>query len=444
MGGTISERGKDVQEGPRQRRVFYGWWIVAVCILVMMLHAGAAFYAFGRFLPTLLDEFQSGATLIAGAGSVYLLVLGFTGPVLGKLTDRWGPKKPIVIGAAIAAAGLMLLGVTQAVWQLYVFYFIVGIGMSGAGIVPVGVAIANWFERRRGVAMGITMAGVALGGIVIAPLAHYLIVWTGWRMAYVILGAMTAVLLIIPVMLVMRTRPEDMGLLPDGARAAQGEAVSAVAGASEPASARGTSNVSEEVWTLSMAFRSPRFWLVLATFFLAGTVVAGVLQHEVNILKEMAVPLAAASLALGLTGGIGGVGKVFFGFVGDRFTPRYASLLCIGLQIVGLVILMLTHSTVMVWVFVFVYGFAMGGWLTLEPLVTGELFGMTSFATIFGWVLAAAAVGSGLGPIIMGAVYDASGSYFVGMIVFLGAYGLSMTSLLLAGRFKRSAVSKAT
>jgi len=172
-------------------------------------------------------------------------------------------------------------------------------------------------------------------------------------------------------------------------------------------------------------------------------VVAGVLQHEVNILKGMGIPLAAASLALGLTGGIGGVGKIFFGFVGDRFSPRHASLLCISLQVVGLIILMLTHSTAMVWVFVFVYGFAMGGWLTLEPLMTGDLFGMASFATIFGWVLAAAAVGSGLGPIIMGAVYDVSGSYFVGMIVFLGAYGISITSLLFARRPKRASVNTA-
>ncbi len=425
-------------------RIFYGWWIVVVCILVTMLHAGAAFYAFSRFLPTLLDEFQTGATVISGAASLYMLVVGFTGPVVGKLTDRWGPKKPILLGGAIAAAGLMLLGAAQAVWQLYVFYFIVGIGMSGAGFVPVGVAVANWFEKRRGVAMGITMAGVALGGILIAPLAHYLIMWTSWRMAFVILGAMTAVLVIVPSMLVLRGRPEDMGLLPDGATVPEGDAALAEAGASQAGNADGSSNVNEEHWTLSMAFRTPRFWLLLATFFFAGTVVAGVLQHEVNILKDMGIPLAAASFALGLTGGIGGVGKVFFGLVGDKFTPRYASLLCIGLQIVGLIILMLTHTTAMVWVFVFVYGFAMGGWLTLEPLVTGELFGMSSFATIFGWVLAAAAVGSGLGPIIMGAVYDASGTYYVGMVTFLVAYGISMTSLLFARRPRRPAASEAT
>jgi MFS family permease len=416
--------------------IFYGWWIVAVCILVTMLNAGAAFYAFSRFLPTLMDEFKSGATVIAGAASLYMLVTGLTGPIAGKLTDKYGPKKLILIGAAIGAAGLMLLGVANAVWHLYAFYFIVGIGMSGAGFVPVGVAISNWFDRRRGVAMGITMAGVSLGAIVIAPLAHYLIVGTGWRMAFVILGALTAVLIIIPIMFVMRNRPEESGLLPDGARPIGSEAVSEPLSMSDPSESGQISNTNEGSWTLSMAFHSLPFWLVLATFFFAGAVVAGVLQHEVNILKDMGVPLAAASFALGLTGGIGGVGKVVFGFLGDRFTPRFASVLCIALQIVGLIILMMTHTTAMVWVFVFVYGFAMGGWLTLEPLITGQFFGMASFGTIFGWVLAAAAVGSGLGPIIMGAIYDVSGSYFVGMIAFLGAYGVSMTSLLIARKPK--------
>ena len=426
----------------RKGRIFYGWWIVVVCIVVTMLHAGASFYAFSRFLPTLLDEFESGATVIAGAASLYMLVVGLTGPIAGKLTDKYGPKKLIVVGAVIGAGGLMLLGVANAVWHLYVFYFVVGIGMSGAGFVPVGVAISNWFDRRRGVAMGITMAGVSLGAIVIAPLAHYLIVGTGWRMAFVILGAMCAVLIVIPVMFVMRNRPEDMGLLPDGARPVVNGEVSARHSMSDPSGPGGISNTDESSWTLSMAFRSLPFWLVLATFFFAGIVVAGVLQHEVNILKGMGIPLAAASFALGLTGGIGGVGKVLFGFVADRFTPKYASILCIALQIVGLIILMMTHTTAMVWVFVFVYGFAMGGWLTLEPLITGQFFGMASFGTIFGWVLAAAAVGSGLGPIIMGAIYDATGDYFVGLVIFLGAYITSMTAILLARKPKL--VSKAS
>lgn len=417
-------------------RIFYGWWIVAACIVVTMLHAGVAFYAFGRFLPTLTEEFGSGTTVIAGVVSLYMLVVGLTAPVAGKLTDKYGPRRLIVIGAVIAAAGFMFLGLASAVWHLYICYFVVGIGMSGAGFVPVSVVISNWFVRRRGVAMGIAMAGVSLGAIVIAPLAHYLIVVTGWQMAFVILGALTAVLVVIPVMFVMRTRPEDMGLLPDGARPVEGKAVPELAGVPDSPDPKVTSSAGDESWTLSMAFRSPPFWLLLVTFFFAGAVVAGVLQHEVNFLITMGIPMATASFALGLTGGIGGLGKVVFGFLADKFTPKYVSVLCIALQVVGLVILIMTENVAMVWVFVFVYGFAMGGWLTLEPLVTGQFFGMASFGTIFGWVLAAAAVGSALGPFLMGVIYDVSESYSVGFIIFLALYIVAIAALSFARRPK--------
>ncbi|MDY6916460.1 MAG: MFS transporter [Chloroflexota bacterium] len=429
-------------QAPRGR-VFYGWWIVAVSMVVTMLHVGATFYAFGRFIPTLVEEFNSGLTAVSAAGSVYMLIVGITGPIAGKLTDRYGPKKLIIVGAAIAGAGLMLLSVSRALWHLYVFFFVVGIGMSGAGFVPVSVAISNWFTKRRGVAMGIAMAGVSVGAILIAPLAHYLIIGFGWRMAFVVLGLMTAVLIIVPSIFLMRNRPEEMGLLPDGVAHVGPEPVSQAATVADPPAPNTDGSPGVEGYTLARAFRTPAFWLVLATFLFAGIVVVGVLQHEVNILKNMGVPLAAASFALGFTGGIGGVGKVVFGALGDRLTPRYASIICIALQLVGLVLLMLTHTTVMVWVFVVVYGFAMGGWLTMEPLVTAELFGMKSFAAIYGWVLAAAAVGSGLGPILMGAVYDLSGSYTVGLVICLGAYVMAIAALSLA-RKPKPAVAVAT
>lgn len=255
-------------------------------------------------------------------------------------------------------------------------------------------------------------------------------------MAFIVLGLMTVVLIIVPSLLVLRTRPEDMGLLPDGDAHPEPEPPSHTAAAADPPGPDHGGETGVEGYTVARAFRTPAFWLVLLTFFFAGIVVAGVLQHEVNILKNMGVPLAAASLALGFTGGIGGVGKVVFGMLGDKLTPRYASIACIALQLVGLVVLMMTHTTLMVWVFVVVYGFAMGGWLTMEPLVTGEIFGMKAFAPIYGWVLAAAAVGSGLGPIVMGLVYDLSGSYAVALVVCLVAYVMAIAALSLARKPK--------
>jgi len=416
-----------MEQEPRRGRIFYGWWIVAVCIIVLMLHAGASFYAFGRFMTTLIEELGSSTTAISAAISIYMLVLGLTGPIVGKLTDKYGPKKVILLGGVIAAAGLMLLSLADAVWHLYVLYFVMGIGMSGAGTVPVSVAIANWFDKRRGLALGITMAGISLGALAIAPLAHYLIEGIGWQSAYLALGVLTAVLIIPPVMVVMKTRPEDKGLLPYGARPVAGGELPEQASVSD---AKATTSGAERGWSVGRAMKTLPFWLVLVTFFFAGAAIAGVLQHEVRILQIMGIPLAAASVALGLTGGIGGMGKIGFGFIADRMSPKYTAIVCIALQLVGVVILMFTHSTAMVWVFVIVFGFAMGGNITVQPLLSGYLFGMASFGTIFGWVLLAGAVGSSLGPVLMGVIFDASGSYTLGLIIFLAAYAVSITALL--------------
>lgn len=411
-------------------RIFYGWWIVAACLLVLVVHSGCAFYSFGVFLDVWELEFPaSSITAISLPATLYMLVLGLTGPAVGRLTDRYGPKRLMLGGAVIAGAGLILLSQASEVWHLYVLYLVVGLGMSGAGIVPVGATIAKWFTKRRGAAMGVTMAGIALGAILIAPLTGYLIGNFDWQMAFWVLGVLTWALVIPPTMLVMKSKPEDIGLLPDGARPMQGEAV-------PESNPEAIDSAGEDGWTPSRAFRSLPFWLMLVAFFFVGAAIAGVLQHEVRFLGAMGVPIATASFALGLTGGIGGLGKLAFGFLADRLSPRYTAILCLTLQLVGLAILIMTQSVAMVWAFVFVFGFAMGGNITLQPLVVGEFFGVKSFGAMFGWVVLIAAVGSALGPVTMGAIYGAFESYSIGFITFLVVYVVAIAALSFARRPK--------
>jgi len=429
----LAESGVELGRKQRRPRIYYGWWIVAVCFVVLMFHAGAAFYAFGRFMPTLIEELNTSTAAVSAAISVYLLILGLTGPVAGKLTDRFGARPVLVGGGVIAGVGLMLLSLTSALWHLYLLYFVVGLGMSGAGNVAVGVAISNWFSKRRGLAMGITMAGISVGAIALAPLAHYLIETVGWQNAFLILGALTIVLIVPTVMLVVRTRPEEKGLMVDGMVPGQGGG-----GAEDSDLQAGVSAPVEAGWSAGSVLKTVSFWLVLTAFFFSSVGVAGVLQHEVRILEAMGVPLGAAAVALGLTGLIGGGGKIGFGFVADKLSPRYTAMACFALQLAGVVILMFTRSTAMVWVFVIVFGFAMGGNITVQPLVTGHLFGTASFGVLFGWVLAAGAVGAAVGPILMGAIYDAAGSYSLGLIILTVAYSVGVVALLLVRKPKQA------
>ncbi|MDY6916458.1 MAG: MFS transporter [Chloroflexota bacterium] len=169
-------------------RIFYGWWIVAASFIVLMFHAGAAFYACGRFLPTLIDVLGASTTAVSAAVSVYLLVIGLTGPIVGRLTENYGPKLVLLVGGVIGAAGLMLLSLTSSLWHLYVLYAFVGLGLSAAGFIPASVAISHWFVKRRGLAMGISTTGMSIGAMLIAPLTGYLIESIGWRGAFLVLG----------------------------------------------------------------------------------------------------------------------------------------------------------------------------------------------------------------------------------------------------------------
>lgn len=416
-------------------RIFYGWWIVAACFLVLFVHSGCAFYSFGVFLDVWKAQFPaSSVTAVSLPVALYMLVLGLTGPAVGRLTDRYGPKRLLMGGGVITGTGLMLLTQVTEVWHLYLLYSVVGIGMSGAGLIPVSATISNWFTKRRGAAMGITTAGIALGAL-LALLTDHLIESISWQVAFLVLGAIAFALVIPPVMLVMKTRPQDVGLLPNGAAPLDEVAIAKM----EAAPGAEVSFDREPELTVTKALKSPSYWLMVASFFLVGMALAGILQHEDSFLGEMEFSISAA-LGLALTGGVGGLGKLAFGYIADRLSPKYTAILCIALQLVGLAIIaiayIVTQSMVMAWAFVFVFGFAMGGNVTLQPLVTGQLFGTASFGTLFGGVVLAAAVGSALGPLVMGGIYDAAASYATGFIAFLAVYAVAIAALSLTRRPK--------
>lgn len=418
----------------RDRQIFYGWWIVAVSFLVLFVHAGCAFYSFAILRDVLEEEFATSSAAISGAISIYMLTLGLTAPLAGRLTDKYGPKNVVVVGGVIAGIALLLLSLINAVWQIYLLYLVVGIGMSGAGLIPLAVALSNWFTRRRGRAIGIATAGIALGAIALAPLTDFVTETVSWQAAYVVLGVITLVCVVLPVMLVLKTRPQDMGLLPDGERPAAVEAGAASELATNPAEASPGSG--EPQWTTSAAIRTMPYWLALAAFFLVGMAIAGVLQHEKKFFEDVGITTSTAALALGITGGIGGVGKLTFGFLADRISAKRAALVCFALQIVGLVLLLNTESVAMMWVSVVVFGFAMGGNVALQPLIIGDFFGLASFGTILGSIALVAAVGAGLGPVLTGAMYDAFGGYTLAFTIFVVGYAVALTALVLARRPK--------
>jgi len=151
-------------------KIYYGWWVVSSMIPANLIHAGAMFYVFGIFYDPLLKEFGWTRSQVAAALSIYLVTVGLSGPVVGRLTDRFGPRKLIGIGALLGGIVFALLSRISSLWQFYFLYFLQGITFAGCGLVPVNTSLASWFIKKRGTAIGVAMAGVSLGAITVTPI----------------------------------------------------------------------------------------------------------------------------------------------------------------------------------------------------------------------------------------------------------------------------------
>ena len=395
------------------RRVYYGWRIVAVSVLLTALSSGSAFYAFGLFVVPFEEDFGWSRGQVSGAISLHFLLVGLSGPFAGRFMDRGSARTLIVVGIALASASYLALSMASDLWALYTLWAVLAVGTALFGVVPVGVLIARWFHRRRGMATGIAMVGIGLGGLVLAPLTGAVIDRFGWERAAVFLGLLLIMLPIPFVLLIIRNTPADLGLLIDGANRQGGAAT------------RGADDATELVWRTTDALRTPAFWFVGGAFFLASTATVGVLQHQAAFMRDYALAPTIAALGVGVTSGVGAAGKLAFGFLADRFPVRYAALLSFGCQTAGLILLLLTQQTWALWTYVVLFGVGMGATVVLVPLLVAEVFGTRSFGTLFGSVNAVQGLGLAIGPLAGGLIFDAFGSYALAfeasLLLYLGA-----------------------
>ena len=242
--------------------VFYGWIIVAVAFVTMGVSVNAR-TAFSLLFPPILDEFGWDRSVVAGVFSFGFLVSAVISPFVGRLMDLKGPRMVVEIGAALLAAGLMLATFARTPWQLYLTLgVLVGAGGNFLGYGVQSQFIPNWFVRRRGLAIGLAFSGVGAGSIVLLPWLQVAIARDGWRTACWSLAIMVVVLLM-PANLLLRRRPEEIGLKPDGDSASDTRA----------AGARAASIVDPAwtaiEWTLMRALRTVRFWWIALGYFCA-------------------------------------------------------------------------------------------------------------------------------------------------------------------------------
>ena len=388
------------------RRVpfYYGWVVVGVAFVTMAIAVNAR-TAFSLFFPAMLDEFGWDRAVTAGAFSFGFLVSAFLGPVNGWLMDRRGPVWVMEIGVLAIGAGLLLATLASAPWQIYLTLgLLVGGGTTMVGYSGQALYLPNWFVRRRGLAISIAYAGAGVGLIALLPLAQAIILESGWRAACMALGVITLVVLV-PLNLLVRRRPQEIGLTPDGDSASQ-------------AVARRTVHIVDAAWaatewTLARALRTSKFWWLALANFMAMYTWYAVQVHQTKYLLSIGIAPSLAAWALGIVSLAAIPGQIALGALSDRIgrEPVWA-IGCLGFLLTYLLLIALGGwpHPVLLWLMILAQGVLGYGITSVFGPVVAEVFEGRQFGAIFGTMMIAAMSGGAAGPLVHGLLHDRTGS----------------------------------
>lgn len=388
--------------------MFYGWWIVAACSLGLFLSTGpVVVLSFGVFVKSLIQDFHAGRGAVSFAFTLHNLTGAVCVPLVGRLIDRFGARRVILTGTATFALILVsseLLGTRIA--HLYLFYTALGLVSGSACPVPYGVVASHWFDRRRGLAIGLMMLGLGLGAMALPLITHRLIVMFGWRTAYASFGF--AVLLIcLPVMAaVVKDDPREKGLLPEGVPRAQG-------------ADRGENQLEGLSW--HDIWHQPTFWLLISAFFLVGASVHACILHMPALLIDRGASAAGGALASSIAGVALLTGRVGTGYLLDRFLAPRLAMVLLGGSSVGIALLWVGSAGKLALFAAFLVGLGMGAEADIIAYTMSRYFGLRAFGTAYGYGFGAFVLAGALGVFLMGAGFDLTHFYTLPLGIFFFA-----------------------
>lgn len=403
---------------------YYGWVIVGVTFITMAIGVNAR-TAFSLFFPPILDEFNWGRGVTAGAFSFGFIASAIASPLIGRAMDRLGPRFVMELGVALMAAGLLLAPLVTQPWHLYLTTgVLVGSGSVCLGYSGQSQFLPNWFARRRGLAMGLAFSGVGIGSTIILPWLQTMISTQGWRAGSWTLGIIL-LLVLAPINLLNRRRPQDMGLLPDGDR-------TPALGTPPP-----PSNIADPAWaaidwTLPKAVRTARFWWLAIGFFGGLYVWYAVQVHQTRYLVEIGFSPTSSAWALGLVSLAGIPGQIILGHTSDRIGREWVwSFACLGFAICFAALIALAHFPVteLLILMVLTQGALGYGLTSVMGAVVLEIFQGPQFGTIFGTVMLAGLSGGAAGPWVTGALHDLTGRYTEAFYLGISISALSAAAI---------------
>ncbi|UCE55951.1 MAG: MFS transporter [Desulfobacterales bacterium] len=405
-------------------KYIHSYVIAASCFCIQAVGIGV-YVSYGVLINPLISEFGWPRASIAGASSVAFLLMGLLGIIVGRLNDRFGPRKLMTVGGAFFGLGYLLLSRLDTIWQLYLFFGVVfGIGLSSIDVIALST-IARWFVNKRGVVTGIVKVGTGAGQVIFPFLASIFITSYGWRNSCVIIGGVALVMLV-SIAQLLRRDPSLMGLSSDW----------------DKGNSTGTKDLADEGFSLREALRTWQFWTICASILTILFCLMTVLVHIVPFAQDIKVSPTKAAGVLSAIGGTSIAGRFISGIAIDRIGSKTVMIFGFILLIAGLLWLQIATALWMLYFFAVIYGIAHGGFFTVMSPIVAEFFGIKSHGALFGIVMFCGTFGGAVGPVLAGYIFDTTAEYAgaIWICTLMSALGFALISLLkpLAGSKTRS------
>ena len=400
---------------PGENRITYrGWWIVAVAAVAMSTGPGQfAFGAFGLFIKPLGEEFGWDRAQISLAATYFTIALAFSIPIIGQFADRYGSRKVILPSVLVFASLLALPALlVDTLWELFLFYILMGCMGAGANALPYLRTIATWFDVRRGLAIGVAMGGSGAGFAYVPPLVQYVIDTHGWRAGYICLSIFIVIVTLPLVYFFLRDAPARQG--------------------------RADERVVKSSLKLSSLLKLGLLWQLFLIFCLLSFALYGVLAHLAPMMSDRGMTMADAALVQATLGIAIVVSRVLIGYLIDRFDATRVASICFLISAGGVGVLTAGAVNTPAFLAALCIGLSMGAEIDMLAYLTSRYFGVDNFGRIYGILFVSFLTGTALGPYVFGLAYETYGSYREVLLTAVIFIIISSVMTLLLPAYKRS------